>query len=120
MTKQNYFIKLFLCMVLFLMPFLSFSQQIMPMPVYVPSDGGSITAKQAIALLIALNIPMVLFFVVRSLIWIFKTYKDYSLKEYVVWSDFDLFSVECNTICFIVINATALIIFLTDFISNLI
>jgi hypothetical protein len=84
MTKQNYFIKLFLCVVLFLIPFLSFSQQIMLMPVYLPSNGEGITTKQAIALLISLNIPMVLFFVIRSLIWIFKTNKDYTFKEYVV------------------------------------
>lgn len=109
-------LKMLLCLV-FLFPLSSFSQTIIPMPMYY-GEGGSLTHNQALSMLIALNIPMILIFLFKSALWIFKLRKDYSFFECAIWSDADSILTNMNTICFSIINGIAIIIYLAVLIEG--
>ena len=72
----------------------------MPMPIYHSDGGGSMTIKEGIGLLIALNIPSVLIVLIRSLIWVLKR-PDWTYTEFVWYSDGELFTPDLNT-CWLV------------------
>ena len=105
-----------LCLV-FLFPLSSFSQTIIPMPMYY-GEGGSLTHNQALSMLIALNIPMILIYFFKTTIWILKQRKDYGFSEFVIWSDTDSMLTDMNTICFSIINGIAIIIYLSVLIEG--
>ena len=68
----------------------------MPIPIYHSGGGGSMTIKEGIGLLIALNIPSVLIVLIRSLIWVLKR-PDWTYTEYVWYSDAQLTTPDINT-----------------------
>ncbi|HCY42238.1 MAG TPA: hypothetical protein DHV48_12925 [Prolixibacteraceae bacterium] len=84
--------------------------------------GGHISPTMAIGLLIAFNIPMVLIYIIRSIIWAVKHDKfdtKYSFFEYVIWGEgFDLYTPVINTLGFISLNGIALLIWIAILISD--
>lgn len=94
---------------------------VMPIPIF--SGNGIMSDNVGIALLIALNIPLVLTYFIRSTIWIFKhkswpKHNSYSFSEYVLW-DGDLYTSTATTVSFVIINGIALIIWLAITIEKL-
>jgi hypothetical protein len=99
---------------------------VMPIPIFYGGGGGChISPTQAIGLLIAINIPMVLIYIIRSIMWAVKRNKhekydnEYSFVEYVIWSsDYDSDTPIITTSCFVILNGMALIVWIAQLISN--
>lgn len=90
---------------------------VMPMPIYL-GGGGHLSNNEAIGLLIALNIPMVIIYLIRSIIWIItRSNYCYSFFEYVIYSD-ELETPMITTLSFITINGIALIVWVAKIIGN--
>jgi hypothetical protein len=90
-------------------------------PIIIPSyhgDYGNMSTKEAIALLIAMNIPSVLIVVIRSLLWLIKR-PAWTYKEYVWYSDMALMTPDCNTFFLVVLNGIAGITALAFFITKI-
>ena len=77
----------------------------MPIPIYY-CGGCSMSIKEGIGLLIALNIPSVLIVLIRSFIWILKR-PNWTYTEYVWYSDMDLTTPDLNTMCLVILNGMA-------------
>jgi hypothetical protein len=107
-----------ICM--FCIPFSSLAGVGIPIPMYY--GGGSSTKNDAIGLLVAFNIPLILIYVIRSIIWIVKynkweDYKKCSYFEYVIFSD--TYNTPLFTsITFGVINGIAILVWIAELVSN--
>ena len=89
----------------------------MPIPIYHGGSGDSMSIKEVIGLLIALNIPSVLIVLIRSFIWILKR-PDWTYTEYVWYSDMELITPDMNTYWLIGLNGTVGIIVLGIWIAS--
>jgi hypothetical protein len=89
----------------------------MPIPIYYSGGGSSLPIKEAIGLLIALNIPSILIVIVRSLIWLIKK-PDWSYFEYVWYSDLYLMTPDVNTIWLVILNGIVGVIALGMWIAS--
>lgn len=80
----------------------------MPIPIYHSGGGGggSMSIKEGIGLLIALNIPSALIVLIRSFIWVL-TRPDWTYTEYVWYSDMQLMTPDINTYWLVVVNGIA-------------
>lgn len=77
-----------------------------PMPIYYRHGGGGMSIKEAIGLLIALNIPSILIVIIRSIFWLIKR-PDWTYTEYVWYSDMELMTPDINTYWLVVLNGIA-------------
>jgi len=78
-----------------------------PMAIPISYGGcGSISTKEGIGILIALNIPSVLIVLIRSFIWILKR-PNWTYTEYVWYSDMDLMTPDANTMWLVILNGMA-------------
>ena len=89
----------------------------MPIPIYNSGGGGSMTIKDGIGLLIALNIPSVLIVLIRSLIWVLKR-PNWTYTEFVWYSDDELFTPTINTFWLVGLNGIAGVIALGMWIAS--
>ena len=88
----------------------------MPIPIY-NCGGGSMSIKEGIGLLIALNIPSVLIVLIRSLIWVLKR-PNWTYTEFVWYSDDELFTPTINTFQLVGLNGIAGVIALGMWIAS--
>ena len=89
----------------------------MPIPVYYGHGGGSMSIKEGIGLLIALNIPSILIVIIRSIFWVIKR-PDWTYVEYVWYSDMELMIPDINTCWLVVLNGIAGVIALGMWIAS--
>ena len=89
----------------------------MPIPIYHSGGGGSMTIKEGIGLLIALNIPSILIVIIRSFIWLIKR-PDWTYVEYVWYSDLELMTPDFNTYWLVGLNGIAGVVALAIWIAS--
>ena len=89
----------------------------MPIPIYNSGGGGSMTIKEGIGLLIALNIPSVLIVLIRSLIWVLKR-PNWTYTEFVWYSGAELFTPNINTFWLVGLNGIAGVVALGMWIAS--
>ena len=89
----------------------------MPIPIYYGDGGGSISIKEGIGLLIALNIPSILIVLIRSIFWVIKR-PDWTYTEYVWYSDMELMTPDINTYWLVLLNGIVGIIALGIWIAS--
>ena len=93
---------------------------IMPIFLY-GGGGGNLSQNDGIGLLIALNIPLILTYVVRAIIWAVNKHSDYSFVTYVIWdSDLDLVTPNIISIFFASLNGLALLVAMAMYFSSII
>jgi hypothetical protein len=89
----------------------------MPIPVYYGHSGGSMSIKEGISLLIALNIPSILIVIIRSIFWVIKR-PDWTYVEYVWYSDMELITPDINTYWLVLLNGIVGVIALGMWIAS--
>jgi hypothetical protein len=81
-------------------------------------EGSDLTDKEALGLLIALNIFGALVIVVRSIIWLIKKPR-YTYIDYVLFSDGELITPDLNTLFLAITNGCAILVVLTMWIASI-
>ena len=89
-----------------------------PMPIYYGHGGGSMSIKEGIGLLIALNIPSILIVIIRSIFWLIKR-PDWTYTEYVWYSDMELMTPDINTYWLVALNGVVGVIALGMWIASI-
>ena len=85
---------------------------IIPMPIIMPMNSsgmGGFSLKESIALYIALIIPSIFLYIVKSIIWLFTEEQEYSYTYYVFRIDYNLFNMF-NGYWFLIVTGIGIVL----------